>query len=362
MEYPNLLHLGFREIDISDHFFDSLKEDYEDFENWYERKKAYHEDAYVQYDNDNNLQGFLYIKMEENKIVEDVIPYIEGERILKVGTFKIDAHGTRMGEQFLKVLFDYAIDKNADVCYVTIFEKHTGLINLIRRYGFKEWGIKVKGGKKETVFLKNMRTVVGDVFVDYPLVTCKGSNKYLLSVYPKYHSLLFPESILTNENRNIIKDISYTNSIQKNYVCSMQGVEELKKGDLLVMYRTAENGRTAEYSAVATTVCTVTDVRKQDSFINFEEFYSFTSRYSVFDRGDLEYWYRRGGLKVISLVYNFPLKKRIVRHELIEKIGLKRDIYWGFFQLSDEEFVDIVMQGQAIEYLRQDKCMDGDCG
>ncbi|MBR1904902.1 MAG: hypothetical protein IJ819_00370 [Clostridiales bacterium] len=38
MEYPNLLHLGFREIDLSDHFFDSLKEDYEDFENWYERK------------------------------------------------------------------------------------------------------------------------------------------------------------------------------------------------------------------------------------------------------------------------------------------------------------------------------------
>lgn len=352
MEYPNLFHLGFREINLSDRFFDSLKEDYEDFENWYGKKQANHEDAYVQYDKDNNLQGFLYIKMEEEKIVKDVIPNIEAERIMKVGTFKIDAHGTRMGEQFLKVLFDYAIDNNADVCYVTIFEKYRGLIELISRYGFKEWGIKEKGGKTEKVFLRNMRLIVGDIFEDYPLVTCRGSHKYLLSVYPKYHSKLFPESILTNESRNIIKDISYTNSIQKNYVCSIQGVEDLEKGDLIVMYRTAESGRSAEYSAVATTVCTVTDVRQQDSFYSFEDFYSFTSRYTVFDREDLEYWYRRGGLKVISLVYNFPLKKRIVRHELIEKIGLIRDRYWGFFQLSDDEFIEIVRQGQAKEYIR----------
>ena len=352
MEYANLRHLGFGEISLSDPFFKSLKEDYEGFEDWYKKKIANHEDAYVQYDNDNNLQGFLYIKMEEQTIVDDVIPCIEAERILKIGTFKIDAHGTRMGEQFLKVLFDYAIDKDADVCYVTIFEKHKGLIDLISQYGFKEWGIKENGGKTEKVFLKDMRSVVGDVFSDYPLVTSKGTRKYLLSIYPKYHSKMFPESILTNESRNIIKDISYTNSIRKNYVCSMQGADNLSKGDLIVLYRTAESGRSAEYSAVATTVCTVTEVRQQDSFTNFEDFYSFTSKYTVFERDDLEYWYRRGGLKIISLIYNFPLKKRIVRHELIEKIGLKRDIYWGLFQLSDEEFIDIVKLGQSIEYLR----------
>lgn len=77
-----------------------------------------------------------------------------------------------------------------------------------------------------------------------------------------------------------------------------------------------------------------------------------TSRGSASHKDDLIYWYRRGGLKVISLVYNFSLRKRIVRHELIERIGLKRDIYWGFFPLSDEEFVSIVKQGQSMEYLR----------
>lgn len=75
-------------------------------------------------------------------------------------------------------------------------------------------------------------------------------------------------------------------------------------------------------------------------------------KYSVFDKEDLAYWYRRGGLKVISMLYNFSLKKRIVRHELIERIGLARDIYWGFFELSDNEFINIVKQGQALEYLQ----------
>ena len=352
MEYTNLRHLGFGEININDPFFDSLKEDYDGFEKWYEKKTTNHDDAYVQYDENNQLHGFLYIKMEESNVIDDVVPPIEAERILKIGTFKIDAHGTKMGEQFLKILFDYAIDKNAEICYVTIFEKHETLIDLIKKYGFMEWGTKGAGEKQEKVYTKNMRVTTGDFWLDYPRVTPKGHRKYMLSIYPKYHSSMFPESILTNESRNIIKDISYTNSIQKNYVCSMQGVENLQKGDIIVLYRTAESGRTAEYSAVATTVCTVTGVRLQESFSSFDDFYSFTKKLTIFDREDLAYWYRRGGLKVVSLVYNFPLKKRIVRHELIEKIGLSRDVYWGFFELSDKNFMDIVSYGRANEYLR----------
>lgn len=132
----------------------------------------------------------------------------------------------------------------------------------------------------------------------------------------------------------------------------MSGVEELQKGDLIVIYRTGEFGKAAEYSAVASTVCTVTDVRTQSSFSSFDDFYDFSSKFTVFDRNDLYYWYSRGKAKVISMVYNFPLKKRIVRHELIERIGLDRDNYWGYFELSDEQFLSIVKYGQAVEYLR----------
>lgn len=59
-------------------------------------------------------------------------------------------------------------------------------------------------------------------------------------IYPKYHSIMFPDSILTTENKNIITDVSYTNSIHKIYVCTMEQVENLKYGDIVVLYRTAE--------------------------------------------------------------------------------------------------------------------------
>lgn len=349
MENVNLRHLAFGEVDINDPFFDSLKLDYPGFEEWYQRKTNAHQDVYVQYDEKMKLLGFLYMKIEEMNIIDDVEPNIEASKILKVGTFKINAHRTKMGEQFLKVIFDYAVEKHVDVCYLTIYEKYKGLIKLIEKYGFFEGGIK----GKEKVFLKNMAEVRGDIFLDYPGVNYHGHKKYLLSIYPKYHSRMFPESILTNESRNIIKDISYTNSIQKVYVCSMQGVENVKTGDVIVLYRTAESGRSAEYSAVATTICTVTETKLQSDFDSFDNFYNYVSKFTVFDRDDLEYWFNRGNLKTVGLLYNCSLKKRIVRHDLIEKVGLDRDIYWGFFELSEKQFLDIIQYGQVKGYLLQ---------
>lgn len=63
-------------------------------------------------------------------------------KILKVGTFKINAHGTKMGEQFIKIIMDYAINEDVDICYTTIFLKHQKLIALMESFGFEEYGEK----------------------------------------------------------------------------------------------------------------------------------------------------------------------------------------------------------------------------
>ena len=68
---------------------------------------------------------------------------------------------------------------------------------------------------KENVYLKQMKMITGDINRDFPLVNGSNAKKYLLSIYPKYHSIMFPDSILTTENKNIIRDVSYTNSIHK---------------------------------------------------------------------------------------------------------------------------------------------------
>ena len=183
--------------------------------------------------------------------------------------------------------------------------------------------------------------------MDFPNLNIIDSKKYLLSIYPKYHSIMFPDSILRTENKNIITDVSHTNSIHKIYICTMNQVEKLKYGDIVVLYRTAEYGRSAEYSAVATSICVVESVKKQEDFFSFEEFYNYASKYSLFDKEDLRYWYQRGGCKAIKMTYNCALKKRIIRHDLIEEIGLLRDQYWGFFELDDNQFLKIAQKGEV---------------
>lgn len=339
----NIKHQTFADIDLSDRFFDSLKSDYPGFESCF--KAHLERDVYVLYNDSGEIQGFLHLKNEYD-IVDDVRPVIKENRILKVATFKVDAHGTKLGEQFIKIIMDYAISEQMDLCYVTIFPKHKALIKLIETFGFEEYGEKGELSNPEKVFIKNMHKVTGNVNRDYPLIREKKTNKYLLSIYPKYHSVMFPDSILTTENRSILTDISHTNSIHKIYVCTMS-VNVLKYGDVIVLYRTAESDRRAEYSAVATSVCVVEEVKSQYDFDSFEEFFKYANQYSVFDRADLHQWYRRGGCKAIKMTYNLALKKRIVRHDLIEEIGLDRGAYWGFMPITDAQFKDILTKAEV---------------
>lgn len=263
----NILHKTFSEIDLNDPFFQSLRDDYPGFDDWFKRKSE--QDAFVQYDDNNKIIGFLYLKIECD-LVDDVTPNISAKKILKVGTFKIEAHGTKMGEQFIKIITDYAVNEDADICYVTIYEKHNSLINLVQQFGFELYGTKGTEPHKENVYIKQMKKITGDINKDFPLINLNSSRKYLLSIYPEYHSIMFPDSILTTEDKNIIKDVSYTNSIHKIYVCSMESVQRLKYGDIVVIYRTADNSKNAEYSSVVTSICVVENVKDQSEFPNFD--------------------------------------------------------------------------------------------
>ena len=338
----NIIPITFDKVNLQDSFFQSLREDYDGFDDWFKRKKS--QDALVQYDDDGSVIGFLYLKLEE-KIVDDVEPNIVADKILKVGTFKIDAHGTKMGEQFIKIILDYAVDECADVCYVTIFEKHSNLIKLVQQFGFEYHGTKGLGTNKESVYVKQMNVVTGNVNKDFPLINISNVKKYLLGIYPQYHSVMFPDSILNNENKSIITDVSYTNSIHKIYVCSIEQVDRLKYGDVVILYRTKEDGKSAYYSSVVTSICVVEEVKNQNDFLSFDEFYEYASKYSVFDRNELFRWYKKGKCRTIHMTYNAAFNKRIIRRDLIEKVGLDENQYWGFFELTDYQFEMITHLG-----------------
>ena len=250
-----------------------------------------------------------------------------------------------MGEQFIKKIMDYAVNNNVDVCYATIFPKQIALINLVKQFGFNLYGQKGTGNHKENVYLKQMKHITNNIYKDYPYINTISARKYLLSIYPEYHSIMFPDSILRTENPNTIKDVSYSNSINKIYVCAMPQVTDLKYGDIVVIYRTAEQGQLAKYTAVATSICVVESVKTQDKFVSFDEFYNYSCKYNLFNRDNLRYWYNKGKCKAIKMTYNAALKKRIVRKDLLLDIGLDASNYWGFFELTNKQFHEIAVAG-----------------
>ena len=336
----------FAEIDLNDTFFDSLKEDYPGFETWFQKKSKDNSKAYVQYTN-NNLQAFLYLKNESGEELSDVIPVRPACNRMKVGTFKIDAHNTKLGERFVKKIMDAALYMKADEIYVTIFPKHEGLIRILQRYGFNEEGKK----GEELVLVKNMKALTGDIIKDYPLLTTTGKRKFLLSIYPKFHTKMFPDSILQNEESQkyeLIKDISYTNSIHKIYLCFMSDTAQLQRGDLIAIYRTKDDKGSARYRSVITSVCQIEEVKTNNDFANVEDFLAYTNYYSIFDPEELKKWYLQKKCYVLKMTYNIALTKRVTNGYLVDELGLAPS-YWGYFQLTDSQFDAILKKGEVDE-------------
>ena len=64
---------------------------------------------------------------------------------------------------------------------------------------------------------------------------------------------------------------------------------------------------------------------------------------------DLRMWYRKESLVVIKMTYNVALAKRITRGMLLDEAGISPTLYWGFFQLTDNQFEYILKKGNVNE-------------
>ncbi|CAB5713995.1 Uncharacterised protein [Aeromonas hydrophila] len=346
----NLIYQRFDQFNHQDPFFDSLKERYSEFSSWLLKKAYAGDSAYVLYDSETHkIDGFMYLKME-TEIVSDVSPMLPFGRHLKIGTFKFYSMGTLRGQRFIKKIFDYAIKENADDIYVTVFEEHDYLIKLFERYGFICHGQKVTHNGIELVYVRRLREPQNDALLDYPYISVENNRKFLLSIYPEFHTKLFPDSILNNESADIVEDVSYTNSIHKIYICAMQGVMQTKRGDILVIYRTSDIPRAARFRAVATSICVVEEVRNIHEFSSIDEFLTYCERFSVFTKDELIRIYAQKKYPyIIRFTYNIALPRRPTRGTLLDNVGLNEQDYWGFMELTDAQFKKILELGEVNE-------------
>jgi hypothetical protein len=343
----SLEYIKFGDICINDTFFDTLKADYSEFIDWFTRKKD--EYAYIHRNSFGNLDGFLYYKIENESVFDGVNPLLPAKNRLKIGTFKIEPHGTRLGERFLKKSLDVAFINDIKEVYLTIFPKYSYLISFLKCYGFFEVGVKSTYNGNELILLKMMRGYTQSITADYPFIN-RNSRKFVLSIYPEWHTRLLPDSILNNESYDaVIKDVSYTNSIHKIYLTAMHGTGQLRCGDILVIYRTTDNMGPANYRSVISSLCVVEEVKNISEFPTFGSFFDYASPYTVFSQNELINLYDSKKYPVIiRFTYNYAFPKRVIREQLLSNVHIVQD-YWGFFQLDDKQFLQIMALGNCDE-------------
>ena len=336
---------------MADPFFDSLKASYPEFSVWFNKKAKMGERAYVFFFDDGRVADFLYMKIE-TEVLSDVVPVLPAKRRLKVGTFKILPRHTRRSERFMKKIMDRAMAEDVEEVYVTIFPtpELDYLIHLFGRFGFYHKADKPhEDGSIEWVMVKDMRSIKGKLLEDYPRMRMHGKRKWLLGIYPKWHTSLFPDSILKNESYDMVQDCTHTNGIYKIYISWNADCARMMPGDLVVIYRTSDEPGKAWYRAVVTTVCTVYEVKKWSSFETEEAFLDYT-KYSVFEETDLRKWFKsKTNLVVIKMLYNVAFSKRAIRKDLVESGALDAQARPSLLALTDEQFKMILKLGKANE-------------
>lgn len=339
----------FGNININDSFFDSFKQDYDGFERWFVRKSD--ETAYVCQDN-GEIRAFLYLKSEtESENYMDIDPVFKPKKRLKIGTLKVTLNGYRIGERFIKIIIDNALELKVEEIYVTIFEKtieQKRLVRLLEEYGFYKHGIKTTSSGVENVYVKSMRPMIheSDYKKSYPFMNA-DSSVFLVPIYPQYHTSLLPDSILTNENPDTFEEQeSYRNAISKVYICR-SFERNISPGDIIVFYRTG-----GYYKSVVTTLGIVesvrTDITTSDEFIN-----QCRSR-SVFTNEELlEQWnynrYNRPFIVKFLYAYSFPKLlnlKRLIELGVIKDVGSAPR---GFTKITRDQFMKVIEETHTNE-------------
>jgi len=340
----------FGEIDLKDSFFDSFREDYNQFDAWFNKKSD--EEAYICQSDKGEMLAFLYIKREgEGENYSDIEPAFSKKNRLKIGTFKVISNGYKLGERFLKIVFDNALNYHVDEIYVTLFKKteeHERLIGLLEDWGFYDYGIKHTPTGNELVFVKDFHPQPDhhQPKFTYPFID-RNRRYFIVPIYPEYHTELLPDSILKTESpKDFIENEPHRNAIQKVYICRSI-FRDLIPGDIIVFYRTG-----GFYRSVTTTVGVVDEVIHDID--NEDHFIQLCRKRSVFTDDELRKHWRYNSHNrpfIVNFLYLYSFPKRLNLERLIE-LGIIADVRSaprGFVEITLDQFNIILRESNSDE-------------
>ena len=249
LSFPNIEETPLYQIELGLEFFDSLRDDYDSFNKWYEKAAREGRKAWVHKNDKGELGALCIFNTEYDPIVTDGNKAIPG-KVLKLCTFKVSetVRGRRVGELFLKASFQYATQNGTEHIYLhTRRGKQDFLIDFIKEFGFDFYGEY----KNDAVYVKEHPAIpVPSTLhtLDYhkkyfPLFMGVPSvGKYIVPIRPEYHKILFPDNqrqLLLFPYGSHFGQKIVGNAIRQAYLCHAR-IGGLKAGDILLFYRSCD--------------------------------------------------------------------------------------------------------------------------
>ena len=232
--------------ELGDAFFDSLREGYAGFDDWFRRKARENRKAWVYRDENGALGAICVYNIQTDEVVTS-----EGKRLhgkaLKLCTFKVDqsVRGRKIGELFLKAAFRYGTESVCENIFIHAdVEKHSYLVNLLVDFGFDDIG----SYEADRMFVKQHPVNTPDAdgvsaleFVRrfYPHYQCGPQvQKFLIPIQKEFHRILFPDyQALQSQLFTPLGSVG--NAIKLAYLCHAAS-NQIRPGDVLLFYRSED--------------------------------------------------------------------------------------------------------------------------
>lgn len=271
---PSVRAVACHELDASDAIWDSLRDDYPDFDAWFTACKRRGRPAWV-VDSAARHAGVAIIKPDQ-----DPGEYGLVGKTLKLCTMKVcsDFNGNRFGELLLRAVFDYAFENGFEQIVTTVFPRQWELIGLLGAFGFFDRGANERG---ERVMAKRLLPRDEEVQeldgLEFNIrfgpqaVKVSGERVFIVPIRPTWHRLLFPEL----EMSGLDGCRPCGNSIRKAYL-SHSATRTVGAGAVLLFYR-SQDWRAVDVVGVVEDVLCSQDANEVARFVGRSTVFDYDS-------------------------------------------------------------------------------------
>lgn len=234
-------------LKLSDHFFDQLKGEYPEFEDWFKKISREGRSGFAYLNEDDSLGALMILKIEDGEVSCD--PPLTSKKRMKVATLQVEHVGFKIGELYVKLAVHEAIANNCEELYMTHFVKENDrLVELVHEFGFEP---VAKNKRGEVIFVKALRPQSNQGSNLNPLEISqrfypsfsdrRAVKKFLVPIRPDFHERLFVDYPTRQTKLPEYRGefIVEGNTIKKAYLCNSNN-RSIAKGDLMLFYRSED--------------------------------------------------------------------------------------------------------------------------